>query len=263
MSSQQFNDVELVADPAPVVVCGLNGSDGSAELARVAQELASSLVGRVEFVHVLNGNTRPSALAMLDALSESSDPGATGRLIELGDPARGIAAVAGSLNANLIVVGDGTASGRLAATAHCPVLIVPWAVQQHVRPGDWWSRTLVCGFDGSQAAWAAAMYAATLAAALHGSITLVSVGAAVPWRMSGVASTLRAKLIESGAFDERLPRPQIHWLLCDGDPACELERVATSTAAPLIAIGSRGMGSLTRRLLRSARHPVVVTPAGP
>jgi len=54
-----------------------------------------------------------------------------------------------------------------------------------------------------------------------------------------------------------------------GDPAWELERVAAAITAPLIAIGSRGLGplddgllgSVARRVLRGARRPILIFPA--
>ena len=171
-----------------------------------------------------------------------------------------------SLDANLIVVRAGAGCEQVVAAADCPVLILPALAQ--VRPLDWRSRPIVCGFDGSPGAWAAAMYVAALAAALRGSVTLVGVGDTTPPRsMSAAASTLRAKLIDSGAFDERHAVPPVDWHSREGDPAAELEAIATELGAPLIAIGRRGdgvrhdqpMGSLTRRLLRSGRLPVVVT----
>jgi nucleotide-binding universal stress UspA family protein len=170
-----------------------------------------------------------------------------------------------SLEPNLVVVGAGGWSDRVVTTAHCPVLVLPRLGR--VRPLDWRSQTIVCGFDGSPGAWAAAMYAGLLAGALHGSVTLTGVGAGVPSRVSAAASTLRAKLLDCGAFDERLAVPLVHWHTREGDPAAELERAAAMLAAPLITVGCRGdlvrddapMGSLTRRLLRSGRLPVVVT----
>jgi nucleotide-binding universal stress UspA family protein len=170
-----------------------------------------------------------------------------------------------SLAPNLVVVGAGAWSDRVVTSAHCPVLVLPRL--GHVRPLDWRSQTVVCGFDGSPGAWAAAMYAALLAGALHGSVTLTGVGATVPSRMSAAASTLRAKLLDCGAFDAGLSVPLVHWHTREGDPAAELERAAVALVAPLVVGGRRGdgvrddapMGSLTRRLLRSGRLPVVVT----
>src|SRR5437660_688445 len=54
-----------------------------------------------------------------------------------------------------------------------------------------------------------------------------------------------------------------------GDPSWELERVAAAITAPLIAVGSRGLGpwedallgTVARRLLQTARRPILVLPA--
>ena len=269
MSAESTVAAGLALDPADVVVCGVDGSDDCVEIARIAIDLAAVLGVHVELVHALHGGPRSTASAMLDALCQLSQGDVTARLIEVGDPALALSAAADSLQATLIVVASGGVSERVVAAAHCPVLLAPRAILHHVRPRDWWSRNIVCGFDGSEAAWAAAMHASMLAAAMRGSVTLVSAGASVDWRMSSVASTLQAKLAESGAFDPCLPAPQVDWTLRDGDPAQELEHVAQAAAAPLIAVGSRGvtprrdpwLGSLTRQLLESSSRPVVVTPA--
>jgi nucleotide-binding universal stress UspA family protein len=269
MSAESTLATELAVDLAEVVVCGVDGSDDCVEIARIAIDVSRRLGGRAELVHALDGGERPAAAAMLDALCQSSQGDVTARLVELGDPALALTVAADSLQATLIVVASGGVSERVIAAADCPVLVVPRALRRHVRPLDWWPCNIVCGFDGSEAAWAAAMHAAMLAHPTRGSVTLVSVGASVDWRMSSVASTLQAKLAESGAFDPCLPAPQVGWALRDGDPARELEQVARATAAPLIAVGSRGsnpprdraLGSLTRGLLKSSSRPVVVTPA--
>jgi nucleotide-binding universal stress UspA family protein len=54
-----------------------------------------------------------------------------------------------------------------------------------------------------------------------------------------------------------------------GEPAEELERVAATATAPLIAAGSRGLdppqspllGGISRRLLQHARRPILIVPA--
>lgn len=270
----------------PTIVCGLDGSAGSVEIARIGAELAVSLDGRTELVHVMGGgrrldtaiaveDERGAAQAMLDSLGDASECVANGHLVEFGDPARRLAAVAESAGAQLIVVGSrgnapvndallGSVSGRLAADAPCPVLIVGPSIARHVRPRTWRQRTIVCGFDGSDAGWAAAVAAGRLAAHLQSEISLVSVGTALPWRMSEVVAALSDTLAENG--DEP---PWIDWDLRSGDPAWELERVASASTAPLICIGSRGLGprsdpllgSVARRLLLGARRSILVVPA--
>jgi nucleotide-binding universal stress UspA family protein len=274
------------AADVPVVVCGLDGSDGSVQIARIGTALATALDGRTELVHVMGGgprldtaiavdDERSAAQAMLDSLRDASECVVESRLVEFGDPARRIAAAAESAHAELIVVGTrgnapisdallGSVSGRLAADAPCPVLVVGPSIAQHVRPGTWRRRTIVCGFDGSACGWAAAMAAGRLAASLEAVVSLVSVGSTVPWRMSAVAAELAEALADVGCEP-----PLIDWDLRSGDPAWELERVASAATAPLICIGSRGLGprtdpllgSVTRRLLLGVRRPILVIPA--
>ena len=145
-------------------------------------------------------------------------------------------------------------SSRLAADAPCPVLVVPPRVERHVRPEGWRGRTLVSGYDGSTASWGAARHAATLAELLEGSLSVVSVGTDV--RDADLVDGLRSH------FDVRYEHRA-------GDPAWELERVAAAITAPLIAIGSQGLGpvedpilgAVARRLLQTARRPVLLLPA--
>jgi nucleotide-binding universal stress UspA family protein len=254
-----------------VMVCGLDGSDDCLEVARIAQDLATGLGHRLEFVHALGEgriHTRPRTRAMLDMLCAAGAPHVSARIVE-GDPMSRLAAVASAEGADLIVVGTrgaarvtgaplGSTSRRLAAGAPCPVLIVPRAIQCYVRPLTWRTRTIVCGFDASDAAWNAAEHAAALAQGLRARLTLVSVGATVPWKMSGVARELAA----------RQPLAHIDWEHRNGDPAWELQRVASANTAALIAVGSHGaghadrrlLGSVARQLLLNARLPVLVAP---
>jgi nucleotide-binding universal stress UspA family protein len=82
--------------------------------------------------------------------------------------------------------------------------------------------------------------------------------------MSAVAAELAEALAEDGCEP-----PVVDWDLRSGDPAWELDRVASAATAPLICIGSRGLGprtdpllgSVTRQLLRGARRSILVLPA--
>lgn len=270
------------------IVCGLDGSAGCVEVSRIATTLAERLSAGVELVHVLDGGPRGGgaapvadlrlrARAMLDGLSDSSETIVGTQLVELGDPARRIAAIAESERAGLIVVGTrgnapvsdallGSVSSRLAADAPCPVLILSPHLQAHIRPERWPNRMIVCGYDGSQSAWNAALAAGGLSARLGGSVHLVSVGTGTSWNVDEAAHRLRDCL-------ERHSRPgeavEVTAEVRSGDPAWELERVARALTAPLVAIGSRGLGpwtdpllgSITRRMLLAARRPVLVCPA--
>jgi nucleotide-binding universal stress UspA family protein len=229
----------MASPDALSIVCAVDGSDSAPELVRIGSELAAVLGAELDVVHV---------------------PGVGAPAI-----ARRVAAIAAERDALLIVVGTradhgrrggliGSVSSRLAADAPCPVLVVPPRVERYVRPQGWRGRTLVSGLDGSIASQGAARHAATLAELLEGSLSVVSVGTDV--RDADVVDGLRS------GHDVRYEHRA-------GDPAWELERVAAAITAPLIAIGSRGLGpyeepllgAVARRLLQTARRPVLVLPA--
>jgi nucleotide-binding universal stress UspA family protein len=280
-------EVSISAHPT-TIVCGLDGSAGCVEVSRIATTLAEALSARVELVHVLDGGPRANgaipmtdlrmrAQAMLDGMSDSSETIASGRLVESGDPARRIAAIADSERAGLIIVGTrgnapvadallGSVSSRLAADAPCPVLIVPPHLQAHVRPERWPARTIICGYDGSEGGWNAALASGALAARLGSGVRLVSVGTGNSWSVGEAAARLEECLERHSQPGEA---PDVTWEVRSGDPVWELERVARALTAPLLAIGSRGLGpwtdpligSVARRVLLGARRPILVCPA--
>jgi len=289
-------DASSTTPHPPSIVCGLDGTPASADIARIAGRLAVALRGAVEYVHVLDGapgsrsgepleERRRLTRAMLDSLQDAGEAPGRGRLIEFGDPGRRLAACADEINAEMIVVGSrrdaslidpelGSVSARLAADGPCPVLIVPPKLQQHVRPAAWRTRTLVCGFDGSAAGWESALRAGRLAARLDCTLKLVSVDSHPRWHLGEVAQDLSTELARPGVLGAGTVAPAIDWEQRGGDPAWELECVAATATAPLIALGSRGLGphtdpllgSTARRLLATARRPILITPitaAGP
>jgi nucleotide-binding universal stress UspA family protein len=286
------------------IVCGLDGSPSDAELARIGARLAEIANARLQVVHVLGAphdtsvvSTRTSpaqatgawrgedhaegeALAMIDRLCEAADAAATERrVIRYGDPARRLASIAEQCDAMLILVGTraraarpdallGSVSSRLAADAPCPVLIVAPEIAGHVAPETWRRRTLVSGVDGSRSGWDAAGEAAILASLLDGSLALVSVGLASTDSDEMVRRVRRTVASRLGPASGSAP-VRIRHETRPGDPAWELECVAAASTAPLIAIGSRGLGpwhdallgSVARRLLQTARRPILILPA--
>jgi nucleotide-binding universal stress UspA family protein len=219
---------------------------------------------------------------MLERVAEAiGEPGAGRHVVPFGDPGRRVAKLAEGWGAHLIVVGTrgnapvtdalGRVSSRLAADAPCPVLVIPRGLESHVRPLTWRARTLVCGFDGSLPAWSAACRAAELASRLGGSLRLVNTGAGIG---ADAVRDLLAQLSDGGvrqAVRRDLPAAplDVRFEQRSGDPAEELERVAATATAPLIAVGSRGLdpprapllGSVSGRLLQHARRPIMVVPA--
>jgi nucleotide-binding universal stress UspA family protein len=289
------------------IVCGVDGGPDAVELARVAHDLATVLDAPLNLVHVLGASpagvsarrapgrwtyldamiggaddVEADALATLDTIADAvGDATVSRHLVPFGDPGRRIAKLAEEWRAEFIVVGTrgnapitgalGSVSVRLAADAPCPVLVVPPGLERHVAPRDWRGRTLVCGFDGSAQAWSAVCHTAILASRLGGSLRVVSIGTgirehAVRDLFSSVHDVVRAWATQRG---ERSTALDVDHELRRGDPAEELERVAATATAPLIAVGSRGvgpwddglLGAMTRRLLRTSRRPVLIAPA--
>lgn len=286
----------------PTIVCAVDGSPESGQLARISARLAEVLEADLECVHVLAGQPAAAnvnlavaatgcaspedgvndeqleAHGMLDGICDAAGAAfATRQVIRYGDPARRIAAVAEQRGADLIVVGTrgdsaapdavlGSVSSRLAADAPCPVLVIPPHLAPGVRPERWPNRAVVCGLDGSEPAWSAAGHAATLATRLGGSLMLVSVGSGPAASDPEVARRLQAGAAPGVEGDKPL---EVRRDVRGGDPAWELERVASAATAPLIAIGSRGLGpfhdgllgTVARRVLRAARRPILIFPA--
>src|SRR4051812_33763784 len=288
------------------IVGAIDGGRASVHLARLAADLARVLAAPLNLVHVVGAMPdrsgeacagplwpadsqlviRPGegpeadASRMLERVAEAiGEPGAARHVVPVGDPGRRVAKLAEGWNAQLIVVGTrgnapvtdalGRVSSRLAADAPCPVLVIPHGLESHVFPLTWRARTLVCGVDGSSHAWSAAARAADLVSQLGGSLRLVNVG------VGGVAAdTVRDVLAQlrgtrPGAARRDTPPLDVEFEQRSGDPAEELERIAATATAPLIAVGSRGMGPprspllgpIARRLLQHARRPIMVVPA--
>jgi len=284
-----------------VIVCGLDGSTSDVELVRASADLAEVMDAELHLLHVLGANVTPDAggpsahapgrwtgkhgaageaSERLARLSENVGAASVhSHVAPYGDPGRRLAALAERVRASLIVVGSrgkrgkpdallGSVSSRLAADAPCPVLVIPPGVARHVDPTAWRQRTIVCGLDGSRTGWNAARETALLASTLDSSVALVSVGPG-PTDSIAVMSRLRHDVMSrSEPAANRMPCPLRHETRA-GDPAWELEGVAAASTAPFIAVGSRGkgpwqeavLGSVTRRLLLTARRPILVLPA--
>jgi nucleotide-binding universal stress UspA family protein len=294
-------------DTRDSIVCAVDGGQATVHLARVASDLARVLAAPLDLVHVLGAMPGPArngavglwqadgrlaaraqvgheggAIRMLDAVAQAiGDPTARRHVVPFGDPGRRVAKLAEGWGAQLIVVGTrgnapvtdalGRVSSRLAADAPCPVLVIPHGLESHVVPLTWRARTLVCGFDGSSPAWRAAWRAAGLASRIGGSLRLVNVGAGIAAdTVRDVLTHARTAARPPAAPPDAPPgRLDVQYEQRSGDPAEELERVAATATAPLIAVGSRGLdpprapllGSVSGRLLQHARRPIMVVPA--
>jgi nucleotide-binding universal stress UspA family protein len=290
------------------IVVAIDGGRATIHLARVGGDLARVLAAPLDLVHVVGAmpergdEAREDALwpldsqltiragegpeadasRMLERVAEAiGERGAGRHVVPFGEPGRRVAKLAEGWGSQIIVVGTrgnapvtdalGRVSSRLAADAPCPVLVIPRGLEPHIHPLSWRGRTLVCGFDGSSSAWGAARRAADLAEQLAGSLRLVNTGAGVG------ADQVRDVLAQLGDATARQAIPRqlpvapvdVRFEQRSGDPAEELERVAATATAPLIAVGSRGLdpprapllGAVSRRLLQHARRPIMVVPA--
>lgn len=277
----------------PTLVCGLDGSSDSEALSVFVSRLAWTLGARLELVHVVGapphhatataarcGQTPEQQFGAL-AAPEGENVQVSERVVPHGDPARRLASIAEEEDASMIVVGThgcgpvadalvGSVSSRLAADAPCPVLVVPSVIAARVRRQAWLGSTIVCGFDGSAIAWAAAHRAALLAARIGGALRLVSVGPVTvrcPAHVIDWDSAVRELQDAAARCYDAGPLAVCHDVR-NGDPAFELERVAAVTASPLLVIGSRGLGpsreallgAVARRVLQAARRPTLVLP---
>jgi nucleotide-binding universal stress UspA family protein len=134
------------------IVCGVDESPGGVEALRVARDLSHDLDVRLVVAHVARGYSAPEgaeglgsaqarqgATRLLERLSR--EHGVTGRAdhrVEVGDPAEALGRIAAEEGATIILVGSrrrrrkllSALAGDLAATARCPVVVVPPAARR-------------------------------------------------------------------------------------------------------------------------------------
>ena len=225
----------------PPLLVGFDGSPGAARAAVVARALAPRLGARVSQVRV----------------ADRVDP-----VVEL----RGLAAAGPAL---AIVVGRrsrsatraalrGTVSGRLAAAAPVPVIVVA-----HGGSGGGAGGGIVCGVDGSAHARRAVAVAARLAARLGVRLTLV---AADDVARAGPCSAVLADAAR--AAGGVAPHVEVALVGVVGEAAQGLAAVAADRGADLVAVGSRGrgpwrvalLGSVSSALMCTAPCPVLIVP---
>jgi len=140
---------------------------------------------------------------------------------------------------------------------------------------------MVVGYDGSSASRNALAYAFGLARRegsevvvaevnpVYSHISPLGISAPTPWSAGKKGACVPGDITPLGditsALEEWLPG---RWWVesCQGDPASELERLGEELRSDAIVIGrSRRsgrlpFGSVTKRLIRKARRPVIVVP---
>jgi nucleotide-binding universal stress UspA family protein len=134
-------------DRVATIVCGIDDSPGAVAALRVARTLSADLKLRLVLAHVAAGwsagadeslttnQARQGGDRLLERAAREHDLQAE-RRVEVGEPAQALARIAAEEAATLIVVGSrrqgrlrpglrSGLAGELAASAPCPVVIVP------------------------------------------------------------------------------------------------------------------------------------------
>jgi nucleotide-binding universal stress UspA family protein len=291
-----------------LVVCGIDDSSGGREALTVATAFSDLMGARLLPVHVLpdqppfpygdhaaRERERLNATQRIDAIlgEGGSDVRREELLIEIGDPAGRLIAIAEEHGAAMVVVGSrgrgavkrallGSVSAELLANSPRPVLVVPPGAVG--RTATRWSRrprpaSVLCGTDGSAGSHAAAEAASRLASQMgtrlvlahayrpdtssrgHANVLMHYPGLLLNERRAGL------RLLEAAERKLRqLPVPDLRLAL--GDPARALRRVARHERAEMIVVGTRGrgaarsalFGSVAGALAASAPVPVLVVP---
>jgi nucleotide-binding universal stress UspA family protein len=275
------------------LVCGLDDSPAAANVLAAANRLAAALRLRLTLVHsvcpdvLLTGEPQRAALSRGEALLERLAPEvpSADRIVQNGDPAELLRAML-EKGAALAVVGSrgrgparaallGSVSLALARCAPCPLVVVPPQATLATATGA----VIVCGVDGSAGAAAALDVAGALAGALRGRLVAVFVRSAsgpasvpVTWaadrRQTRVDDGHAALAVMRRAVADLDPAVPVSLRIESGDPAERLLAVAGQQPSAILAVGSRGqgsvraalLGSVSSRLAASARSPVMIVP---
>jgi nucleotide-binding universal stress UspA family protein len=274
---------------------GVDGSEQSQVALGWGLARATERGADVELLHVADDSFLSESVAFLSEAQQASEQMLAGQI----DHARSLgfagkitgSAVVGhpiseieeaSRRADLLILGAhngsrlagsffGTRAVKAAATAHCPVAVIP---KTELRP----NAGVVVGIDGSEASKVAIAYAAE-EASFRG-IPLVAVYAWMPPLTPGLEYLWSEELVGSqraaaeeaiaigvAGLAERYPDLVIQREIVQSPPVAAL--VHAAEGAELLVVGSRGRGGLSRLLLGSVSHgvlqalpcPVVVTRA--
>lgn len=203
-----------------------------------------------------------------------------------GEPAEEIVALAGELDADLVVVGDrgtgrvkrlitGSVSEGVVHRASCPVLVVRGG------EGAWPIKRVVVGDDGSRSAQRAGTLAAEIADLFEGKVVLVRAYENPPAPVGGWSAEDRRELDEARlrnlqeleGWAERLEvitqdRPETRLAESRATPAIVSVAEEGEEERTLLAVGSRGLGtpkralfgSVSTKVLRAVNGPVLIVP---
>ena len=117
------------------IVCGIDDSPAALEALRVASVLSARVDARLVLAHAAGSTAHRSGTQLLERAAHEHNPGAE-RRVEVGHPSDALARIAAEEAATLIVLGSrrrrllrgrlgSGLAGDLAATAPCPVVVVP------------------------------------------------------------------------------------------------------------------------------------------
>ena len=274
---------------------GVDGSEQSRVALAWGLARATERGASVELLHVADDSFLSESVAFLSEAQQASEQmlqaeieyarslGFTGEISGTAVVGHPIAEVEeASKRADLLVLGAhegsrfagsffGTRAVKVAATAHCPVAVIP---KTSPVPGG----SVVVGVDGSEASKKAIAFAAEEASTRG--LALTAVYAWMPPLTPGLEYLWSEELVESqrSAAEEaiaigvaglasRYPDLEIRREIVQSPPVAAL--VDTAQGAELLVVGSRGRGGITRLLLGSVSHgvlqalpcPVVVTRA--
>lgn len=243
---------------------------GSLELVAVVGG-AIGAVGEDDVVERVVAQARTALDAEASRITASGVP-ATARTVA-GDPV-GVLVDASETAALLVIGGEprghghrGRHGARIAAGAHCPVVVVPPAEE-----ADADRRGVVVGVDGSDASEAAIAFAAGEAARRGEELTLLAAwlpvalpgdfGVYPDTYLTDLAGVTRASVDAVLArVSEAHPGLVVRADVQEGD-AAEVIAARARTAA-LTVVGSHGRGALARFLLGSVSEEVIGRLAGP
>lgn len=280
---------------AEKIIVGVDGSDQGRAALDWALVRASARRAEVELLHVADDSFLSESVAFLSEAQQASEQmleaecayaasrGFTGKVTGTAIVGHPIAEVAeASKHADLVVLGAhqggrlsgsffGTRAVKIAATAYCPVAVIPFT-QKPEASG------VVVGVDGSEASHKAIAYAAE-EASMRGA-TLHAVYAWMPPLTPGLeylwseeladaqrAAASEALAIGIAGLAGRYPDLMIERHTVQAPPVAALISIAEN--AELLVVGSRGRGGVKRLLLGSVSHgllqalpcPIIVTRA--
>ena len=274
---------------------GVDGSEQSRTALAWGLARATERGAAVELLHVADDSFLSESVAFLSEAQQASEQmlaaeieharslGFTGEISGTAVVGHPIAEVEeASKRADLLVLGAhagsrfagsffGTRAVKVAATAHCPVAVIP---AEAPTP----NATVVVGVDGSEASKKAIAFAAEEASTRG--IPLTAVYAWMPPLTPGLEYLWSEELVSSqrAAAEEaiaigvaglasRYPDLEIRREIVQSPPVAAL--VDAAKGAEMVVVGSRGRGGISRLLLGSVSHgvlqalpcPVVVTRA--